>query len=346
MASNREILKIGHDIVLKVWAQRKLFYWGTPITFVLSCALILCVPRQYDSEVILAPEPDNSSMGGLSSLAASFGFSIGGASKDAYYPTLYPDIVESTPFGMALLEMDIRTCDGETMSYNDFLEQTPRPFWAYPTKWLGDLMKLLRRQNTISLPDENNTLITMDRDTYLKLKDLRNSISCSVDLKTDVISISVRTQDPLVSALVADSTRVRLQRFITDYRTSKYKNDVAYYGQMMAESQNNYEKCRREYSRYADANGNLMRMSEQVELNRIESEMAMAQEVYEAFQKQYMASLAKMQEHTPSFSIIEPAAVPVKPSKPKRMVFVLIMTLLSMLGTGCWILRDEIIEWF
>ena len=47
-----------------LWNRRKVFYWLWPITFVLSSALILCVPRYYTCEVILAPEAQSRHQGG------------------------------------------------------------------------------------------------------------------------------------------------------------------------------------------------------------------------------------------------------------------------------------------
>lgn len=41
--------------------------------------------------------------------------------------------------------------------------------------------------------------------------------------KNDVISISVRDQDPYISALLVDSVTAHLQTFIVEYRTKKLK---------------------------------------------------------------------------------------------------------------------------
>ena len=42
------------------------------------------------------------------------------------------------------------------------------------------------------------------------------NISCNVDKRTGIISISVNDQDPLVCATIADSVRCKLQNFIID----------------------------------------------------------------------------------------------------------------------------------
>ena len=98
MEEKKEMEVIDLRVVFKkIWSRRKLFYKVLPITFVLSCAIILCVPRYYTSSLSLAPEIGNSSgMGGaLGSLASSFGLDFGAMeTTDAINPMLYPDLME------------------------------------------------------------------------------------------------------------------------------------------------------------------------------------------------------------------------------------------------------------
>ncbi len=78
----------------KLWDNRKLFYKVLPITFVLACLYIICIPRTYSTEVKLAPEVESNMGGGLSSLASSFGFDLNNMqTTDAINPMLYPDLM-------------------------------------------------------------------------------------------------------------------------------------------------------------------------------------------------------------------------------------------------------------
>ena len=54
------------------------------------------------------------------------------------------------------------------------------------------------------------------------------------------------------------------------------------------------------------------------------------------------AMLAKLQEKTPAFTTLQNATVPIRPSKPKRMIFVLGMCVLAVFGTSLWIIRKSI----
>ena len=61
---------------------------------------------------------------------------------------------------------------------------------------------------------------------------------------------------------------------------------------------------------------------------------------------QYQAAKAKVQERTPAFTIVKGAAVPVKASGPKRMIFVLSMLFLAFIATTLYIAKAELKDLF
>lgn len=73
------------------------------------------------------------------------------------------------------------------------------------------------------------------------MTNLKGMISCSVDQETNIITIKVTAQDPLISAVLVDSVSNRLQAFITDYRTSKAKHDLAYTKKLYVEALADYK---------------------------------------------------------------------------------------------------------
>ena len=101
----------------EVWkllkTKKKVFFIVLPIVFVLSCLYIFPQPRYYRCSVKLAPEATSENVaGGLSSLASQFGVNLGGATQDAIYPLLYPDVVSSNEFVIGLLGINVKSVDG------------------------------------------------------------------------------------------------------------------------------------------------------------------------------------------------------------------------------------------
>ena len=344
MDEKKEMEVIDLRVVFKkIWSRRKLFYKVLPITFVVSCAIILCVPRYYTSSLSLAPEIGNSSgMGGtLSSLASSFGFDIGAMeTTDAISPMLYPDLMDDNGFVVGLFDIKVESIDGEIQcSYFDYLtKHQKRPFWSYPVKWIKRLFQNNANKGNQSKLDPYR--LTKKQDEVCKA--IRNNITVRIDKKTSVISIEVDAQDPLVCKTLADSVKGRLQTFITDYRTNKARIDERYYKKLSDEAKAEYEKARRLYGSYSDSNMDMVLESYRVKQTDLENDMQLKYNTYTTLMAQYQMAKAKVQERTPAFTLVKGAAVPIKPAGPKRMLFVIGMCILVTMITSLWLIRDVV----
>ena len=160
---------------------------------------------------------------------------------------------------------------------------------------------------------------------------------CKVDKKTQVITISVTDQDPLVCATMADSVRVKLQEFITDYRTNKAKNDLEFTKKLYTEAKREYEKAQQAYAQFSDANQGMVLQTYMSKKDDLENEMQLKFNAYSSLAMQYQAAVAKVQERTPAFTILQGATVPVKAAGPKRMFFVLLMTVMTFACTTLYV---------
>ena len=338
----------------KVWqaivSHRKAFYWALPITFVVSAALILCVPRYFRCRVTLAPEAQNVMQGGaLSSIANSFGINIGSSSEDAIYPTLYPDVIRSTDFMSGLFDVDVRTADGTFAgTYYEYLSKHyRRPFWLnvkiQVKKWINKLRPKSKLSRPTTMGDELNTFWFSTKQSEI-ITLMRDNITCNVDKRTDVVSISVMAQDPLVAATMADSVRMHLQAFMTEYRTKKASSDMVYYNQLMEEEREAYMQARKAFVNYSDSHHDIQQEAYRVEANYLEEEMNLHYSAFTSYQKQYIAAQSKLQENTPIYTTLQSAVVPNIPDGPKRLAFVLIMLFLVTSAMMLWYAKDEIIH--
>ena len=325
----------------EVWKRKHLFYKVVPITIVLSSLFILCFPRYYTTEVKLAPEIDNSLAGGsLSSIAASFGFDLGDLqTSDAISPLLYPDLMEDNAFVTDLFSIKVVSKDGEiSTNYYDYLKNHQMlPWWGYPINYIKNIFT----------EEDSNTEKEFD-PYYLSKKDdnlaekIRDNIEFSVEKKTGIISITVTAQDALICKILADSVTSRLQRFITNYRTNKARTDYEYYKVLSEDAKQAYEETRKKYGSVSDANSKVALRSVELEMEDMENDMQLKYNTFTTLSTQLEASKAKVQERTPAFTIIKGAAVPVRPTGPKRMLFVLGMTVLACVVTGIRILKEVV----
>lgn len=335
------------DVWRKLYGRKRLFIKVWIIVFVLSCAYILPQPRFYTAEVLLAPEVNSQdALGGLSSIASSFGFNLGsGGSTDAIYPELYPDLMSSNDFIVGLFDIPVKTVDGEieTDLYTYESECQKTAFYNIPLIWVKKKMAELTAdddQDAGTGRKVNPFHLTKKQDALVEK--LKGDIFCIVDAKTSCFRIRVTSQDPLVSATLADSVSAHLQSFITDYRTSKARKDFAYYESLVDTARKEYQQALEKYSSYCDAHQNIILQSFISERDELENDMALKYNAYTVMTTQLQTARAKIQESTPAFTVLQNASVPVRPSGPKRMIFVAGMLVLSTIVLVGYLLRSEL----
>jgi len=331
------------DIAKKLWARKKLFIKTLPIAFVISSIYILGFPRYYGTDIKLAPELGGTSMNStLGSLASSFGFDLDNLqSNDAITPLLYPDLMEDNGFVTSLFNVQVKSQDGSIKTtYHDYLEKYQKQvIWSIPFEWVGSLFK--KEQE-----DQEGKAGTADPYNLSKKEDdiaasVRNNIKINFDKKTAVISISIKDQDALICKTIGDSVKERLQDFITNYRTSKARNDYEYYLKLTTEAKEDYVKARQDYASIADANTKVALRSLEMEMEDMENDLQLKYNAFTTVNTQMLAAKAKVQERTPAFTVIKGANVPIKPSGPKRMIFVAFILLLTFAGTSIYILSKQ-----
>ena len=331
-----DIMAVAKRILERKW----LFVKVSILTVVLSSLLILTVPRYYKCNVALAPEIGVPGTGSnLSNIASSFGLSLGNNfNGDALSPDLYPELIQSNDFVFRLLNCRITTKDGSvsTTYYKYLKDYQKKNLLAKPFGWVKGLFA--KEKSDVARARINPFRLTENEDRiFEKIKD---NICCDINLKTGMINISVEDQDPLVAATMADSVRNELQRTITRYRTSKASRDLEYYGKLTLQAKTSYEKARRLYGSYSDANMDILLESFNSKKEDLENDMQLKFNTYTALNSQLQAARAKVQETTPAFTVVKSATVPLKPAGPKRMAFVLIMLVLSFFGTTIYVSSD------
>lgn len=329
------------EIFRKLWPHRKTYYKVLPATLIITYLITVCVPRYYRCTVSLAPEPTGPSMSGsLGSLASSFG--LGSLSKmgnsDALNVEIYPDILNSTDFVAELMSIQVSTQKGnvKTNYYTYLRDYQKEAWWNVIKGTFFEWIKPTPKDNYNG--EEKISVFNLTKQQSDIFKSVTGKIKCGVDKKTEVVSISVTDQDPLVCATMANMTCEKLQEFIIAYRTNKARIDYEYYKKLTAEAKDAYVKIRQQYVTFADANQDVMLASYKAKEEDLENEMQLKYNIYTAMSTQMQAAQAKLQEATPAFTVIQSASVPIKPAGPKRMFISLGMMILAFIVLSARIL--------
>ena len=348
--SSIDVTKIYKDLL----KHKGLYFKVLPVAFVLAVIYTLAIPNYYSCVVKLSPELSSSrTNSGVLSLASNFGFNVGkgtgGMGTEALFPTLYPDLVNSTDFKISLFPVPV-TIEGSkktgikdrTMTYYDYLaNEQKRPWFSAilgaPGKLIGWLLS--SKKPTIEVKEVDPFRLT--RKQTMIVKAINRKVVCNVDKKTMVITIRVIDQNPVIAATMADTVQKRLQNFITEYRTSKVRVDLEYFKKIYAERKASYEDARQKYSEFVDANQDIILQTVRQKQTALENEMQLQYNAFTQISQSLLAAEAKVQEETPAFTPLQSATVPVAKAGPARGKMCMMFLFLAFLGTTVWILYKE-----
>lgn len=333
------------ELAGKVWAERRLALKWCGVAVVVALIVGFSIPKEYTTTVMLAPEVEGGSrsLGGLSALAGMAGINVdAGETSDALYPELYPDIVSSVGFTTELFPVSVEDEEGElkTTLYNYLKEEQRSPWWSailsFPFKCIGWITSLFQDEEEKVGQGIDPFRLTEDETDVVKI--LNERISVSVDKKTSVITLSVTMQDPLISATMTDTVMQKLQNYITEYRTNKARHDLDFTQKLYDEAQKKYYVAQQAYADYVDMNQNISLRSVQTRQERLQNEMNLAYNLYNQTAQQLQLAKAKVQENTPVYTIVQAATVPLKASKPSKLMLLVGFVFLAGVMSVGWVL--------
>ena len=330
----------------KIFAEKKLLAIYLGIFTVIGIVYALNKQKEYTSSVVLAPEATSMGMSqNISDLAGMVGLNVGnnGNSVDAIYPEIYPDVFASTDFVTKLFDIPVKLQkENVTKTYYQHLKTDIKtPFWNYPVIWISKLFssKPVQQQQSNKIDPAHLT-----KDQAGVCNAIIGSIGCQLNKGTNVITISATDVDPNVAACLADTLQRRLQEYITVYRTKKARNDLNYAKKLNAEAKAQYVKAQQLYASYADANTDAILQSYKSKMDFLENEMQLKFNNYTQTTQQVVQAMAKVQENSPAFTMIQRATVPIQASSTPRSLMVLIFMLVGFTLDALWVLfiRDII----
>ena len=342
MEENRHTVDLA-EVMGALSKEKKFILIWCLAAFVAAIVVGFSIPKEYKSSAKLAPEYTNRSS--VTSLSALVGLSSSGlgtaVSRDAVYPELYPDIMESLPFLTGMFDIPV-TVEGEQTTLFDYLlNHQKKPWWntvlGLPFKALNWFVGLFH--DTEEIPDDaplDN--YRLNKKQYYIAQSLKKRMNVVVDKKTYVVSVSVRMQDPQIAAEVALKTLDELRSYITEYRTEKSRQNLDYTQTLYESAMNDYFSKQKAYASYMDSHQNVSSLSARTEEKRLENEMNLAYDLYGRMAQQLQAAKAKVQEETPVFQIMQAPTVPVRKCKPSKASILFVFLLLGFTISSSWVL--------
>ncbi len=351
-----DIATAGRGFLRRCLLRRKLFgLWMTVCVGVALGYAFLSTPEYEVTTKVLPYRSERSALGSLGGLAGLAGVSIPLGSTAQVVPSdLYPEVAGSMAFRAELAERPIQFSVGRH-SYITYFDSIHRPsvvelFSKYVLQ--APLTAYAALRSALSPASEAGSPLDAVLDSLgirklsagavLTLDGMKDRVTTVLNKRTGIISVTVRMPDPVAAADLARLTAEQLTTAIIHYESKKASEQARFLGEQQRASQARYHAAQRALAEFQDRNKSLNSAVRSIEGQRLESEFALASELYRGITTQYEAALVDEREDTPVFTVLEPSVVPNRPSSPRKLRLLVLALLMGVVIPGCWILVSPI----
>ena len=303
----------------RIRSKRVFLYWFIPATFICVWALTFDVPTYFTCATSLSTEemrvtdnersltlnrPENFDLG-LSMLMYSI------------VPDDYDEVVASSEFLCRVLATPVVTADSSfSGTYYEYLATQYR----YPIH--KAFVRLLRGKHQAQVGEPLPALDPFyprgRADEAIGLA--RKNIDCEIDRLTKLTTITVKAQDPLVAALIAQSAADNLKQFTAEYYLGKTEQAYEHLQEQIA-------FVHAEYLEAVKAGDN--------------SYATMLDEAYNSFTRQAIMLNVQMRYYQ-TFTTLGNACVPSEKAGPHHITIALLAMIIIGLLALCIICRREL----
>ncbi len=337
------------ELISKLWKKRSMIIKWCIVGAVIGLVAGFSIPKTYTAGVTLVPEVQQRTSSGVSSIASMMGVNLNN-SVDAIDAEMYPDVVHSTEFIVDLFDIPVtfeRKDSVITVPLVEYMKEYQKsPWWSavigFPFKVLGWCIDLVtsdeEEEEGVAGPLDPSNLPKKERGV---VKYFAENIMVNVDKKSLKTQMSLEMQDPLVVATVMNAVTENLKNYMSDYRTSKSRQDVQNLEVICEQRKADYYKAQQEYAKYIDANKNVILQSANAERERLQQEMNLAYQVYSQVASNLEGARIQAEQAKPVFVIIENVKVPLQRSAPSKAKMLVIFTFLAGCCAAAWVLFGE-----
>jgi uncharacterized protein involved in exopolysaccharide biosynthesis len=329
--AEREYIDITLLDVLLFFKKNFLLFLASGFIFaVLGVCASFLFPKTFKARTILLPEYARmGDRGGFLSM------SLGVNNKDGaenLFPELYGNVLNSRPFGLYLLDREV--VDENARQYSSLRSYITRDT---STSFLTRLFAFKSKPSvTSSANDKVFSKLAVAKPTFKEnmLIDLAKGIvTVNVGANDGLITIEAELTDPVVAAIIVESSKSYLIDYVESYRTAKLANNVKYLIEQVSDTRRRLNSAEYALQNYRDRNRNIGTNVARIEEQKLQSDFTMAQSLYLQLSSQLDQAKLKVKQEKPVFKELEPVTVPTQKSGPQRILFAVIASLLGTFAT-------------
>ncbi|HAW64162.1 MAG TPA: lipopolysaccharide biosynthesis protein [Alistipes sp.] len=328
------------DLIRKLWLERMFILKVTGVFILLGLLTALTGSKEYTASCQFVPQTsknaNNSSMARLASLA---GINMGSLAtgEQLLSPLVYPNVLNSIAFKRDLLQTQIRIKgEEEPITLLTYLsDKKYRKFsltgtiLKYTVGLPGLIVHAIKGE-----PEEQETIadepfVVLTKEEYTAVRALESVIGIEVEEKKGYIALSAQMPEPYAAAQVAESALELLQKYITEFKVDKVQSNLEFIQERYDELKKEYEEIQEQRAAYKDANQGISTSRARTNLEKLDNQYNLAYSIYSEMATQLEQAKIQVKETTPILTVIDPVSMPIKPSKPRKMMILVGFTFLG-----------------
>lgn len=338
------------------WDRRQFIFKFTGVFIVIGILVALLSPVEYQSGATLLPE-NQKGLGGAGGLLEEYGGLIGlGGSiqldqQESIPPKLYPDIVNSLPYQLEILNKEIyySTYDTTVSNYNFFDDIYSPSVLGYIKGYTLGLPGKIKGLFTEEAPEdplpkgfEGDSIVSITKHQSIIVNQMRSRISVVLDDESGLINVSVEMPDPNAAAQIGQLSVTLLKEYITNYRTRKAEEDLEFTREQMLKAKDEWQAAQVRLANFRDQNTGQLTNRALTEEQRLQSEYDLAFNKYNSLAQKVEQAKLRVQEKTPVVTVLKPVQMPVDNVKPKRRLIVILSLFLGLLLSLGYVVITEL----
>lgn len=340
----------------EIWGNRRFIAKITGLFVVLGLIIALISPVGYKVEATLLPESQAVSASGL---LQQFGglLGLGGAGlqgkNKSLPPQLYPKIVKGVSYQVDLLNKDVSfsTLDTTVSLYTYWSTlHTPSVFSTIKSYTLGLPYKIIglftEDQPVEPLPNSvsQDSIVTLTRAQLSIVKEMRSHIEIEIDEETGLVNLTVIMSDPQATAEVSDYVITLLKKYVTEYRTDKARQYLAFVKNETQEARADYHQIQNKLAIFVDQHANLVTEQALNEQRRLEAKEDLLFNKYNSLVKRLQQAKLNVQKKSPVLTLLEPVRRPVDNFKPQKKLIVIIFFAIGLVLSVGYVVAQVVID--
>ena len=319
-------------IIARLWEKKKFIIKVTCVFAVIGLFVAIFSPKVYTASCTFVPQTSKKTSSSMSSLAALAGINLNSMSSgETLSPLIYPQVLNNIDFKKELMYSKIKFAEySEPLSLIDYYtnpEYAKFNLLGVIKKYTVGLPGLIigKIKGAVSKDDKSavetnseNSLSSYSKEEFACAKIINSSVSMSIEEKKGYITITANMGEAIAAAQLCQITFDLLQKYITEFKISKAKNQQAFIKGRYDETRAQYEEKQKALAQFMDANKVLSTAQARTEQDRLTSEYNMAYAIYSEMAKQLLQADIQVKEDTPILTAVQPVTVPYQKSKPQR----------------------------